>query len=188
MTGLEWIGELARAVGAWVPRLIHIQVNESGIKFVRDRAQVLPPGLHVYWPLTTNVERAVTARCILDLDTQVLVTSDGITVMAGGVVAYRVVDVRKFLVDNFDADENIGEVCELALRRTIITQKLADLQTGRAPIDNKLTGEVQKLMLPFGVEVEYVRLGDLAPAQVLYLAGPREKRLVAKDGAQEPAS
>ena len=187
MTGFEWVGELARASVAWVPRIKHVQANEAGVKFVRARTRVIEPGLHLWWPLTTKIELAVTARCILDLDVQVLVTSCGRSVLAGGVVAYKVVDVHKFLVDNYDADENLGEVCEVAMRRAVIAKSFDDLQKTRAEIDNLLTKEVQKMMTPFGVEVEYVRLGDLAPARVFYLAGAREKRLVSKHSEDQPS-
>jgi len=173
VTGFEWLGELARASVAWVPRLRHICADEAAVKFVRERTVVLTPGMHWFWPLTSQIRMAKTARCILELDMQPLITADNVTVLAGGIVAYRVTDVHKYLVDNYDADTNLSETCEVALRRTVISKKVEELQTTRVAIDNLLTKEVQSLMGDFGVEVLFARLAGLAPTQVLYLAGPR---------------
>jgi len=173
VTGFEWLGEFARASIAWVPRLRHVCADEGAVKFVRATTSVLGPGMHWFWPLTSEIREAKTSRCILELDVQPLITSDGITVLAGGLVSYRITDVHKYLVDNYDADTNLSETAEVALRRTVISKKLEELQSTRVAIDNLLTREVQALMSEFGVEVLFARLAGLAPAQVLYLAGPR---------------
>jgi regulator of protease activity HflC (stomatin/prohibitin superfamily) len=171
VVGFEWIGKAASWAVAWIPRLVHVKANEAGVKFIASRTRVIGPGLHLYWPVTTDVVKTQTARCVLELSAQPLITNDGVTVLAGGIVAYRVTDVHKFLVDNYDADTNLGETAEVAIRRAVIEKNLPDLQRARADIDNALTREVQKLMNDFGVEVLFARLADLAPTQVLYLAG-----------------
>lgn len=171
MTGFGWLGDLARWAVVWVPRLVHVKANEAGVKFIRGETRVIGPGLHFWWPVTTEVRKTETARCILELDTQPLVTKDSKVVLAGGIVAYRVTDVHKFLVENYDADTNLGEAAEVAIRRTVIGKTLEELQTTRVAIDNALSKEVQTIMSDFGVEVLFARLAELAPAKVFFLAG-----------------
>lgn len=186
MTGFEWIGGFARWAVAWVPRLIHVQANQGAVKFVAARTVELKPGIHFYWPVTTSVSKTQVARCILELDTQPIVTADGITVAAGGIVSYRVTDVHRYLVDNYDADTNLGEAAEVALRRAVVAKKFDELQKNRAEIDHKLTDEVQKLMTDFGVEVLFARLAALAPANVLFVVGAGAIASPAPRTAPEP--
>jgi regulator of protease activity HflC (stomatin/prohibitin superfamily) len=106
---LGWIGELARWLSAWVPRLVHVLAYQRAIKFVRDHTEEIGPGLHLYWPITTQVEAKAVCRQVLNLASQTLVTKDGKTVAASGVVVYEITDLHRFLVENFDAEQSLGD-------------------------------------------------------------------------------
>ncbi|MCI0673398.1 MAG: SPFH domain-containing protein [Myxococcaceae bacterium] len=169
-SALGWLGELAGWFAQWVPRLMHVRATEAGVRFIRGKApRPLPPGLHLYWPITTEVESIATVRQVMALDSQVAVTRDGHTVVAGGLVVYRIVDAVKFLAENYDAHDSVKDVAQAAVRQAVLAKEFQELRAGRAAVENKLTAEVQKVLVDFGVEVEYVRLADLAGAQVLCL-------------------
>lgn len=171
-TAFAWIGEIARFIGAFIPRLVIIMVSHRGVKYVRGKHAVLiEPGLHLYWPLTTELETCAVVRQVLNLQSQILETSDGHTVVAAGLVVYEIDDALAFLAENENPYESIDDVATAAIRRVVISLPLNELRKGRAALDNRLTRETQKLLADFGVRVLYARLTDFARVRAFHLSG-----------------
>ena len=171
-SALGWIGELFSWFGSFVPRWLIVRSTEAGVKFRWGKhVHVLTPGIRWYWPAFTDVETETVVRQTLNLDAQTLMTADDKTVVASGVIVFKITDIIKFLVDNFDADEAIAEVAGSALRKFVISKTVEEIQKGRADVDNSLTREAQKLLKDFGIEVEYARLVSFSTARVINLVG-----------------
>lgn len=171
---LGWVGELVAWVAAWIPQIIHVRVTEQGIKYVRAKAKLIEPGLHIYWPITTQVELYPVVRQVMDLPTQTVVCNDGegtSSVAVGGVVIYTITDLYMFLVDNYDAADSMSEAAQTGVRKAVLAESVQSINEGRAKIDNRLTREVQAAVKGFGVEVEIARLTTFSPTQVLSLLG-----------------
>jgi regulator of protease activity HflC (stomatin/prohibitin superfamily) len=166
-----WLGDLARWLSAWVPRLVHVKVYEGGVKFVRAETRLMEPGLHVWWPITTEVMTHPVVRQVVNLPNQTLLTKDGKTVVASGVVVYTISDLHRFLVENFDAEASIAELGLAGIRRAVTQRDFEELRKGRADTDNRLTAECQRLLDDLGVRVEYARLTDFAPVRAFALLG-----------------
>jgi regulator of protease activity HflC (stomatin/prohibitin superfamily) len=168
---LGWIGDLVRWLAQFVPRLAHIRANERGIKFVRARTAGMAPGLHVYWPITSQVDIYPVKRQVLRISPMNLTTQDGRTVTAGGAVAYEIEDLHVFLVDNYQAEDSITDLAALAVQRTVEGRKYDALRQGGAALNAKITREARNHLTPLGVKVEYARLTDFAPTNVLSIVG-----------------
>jgi regulator of protease activity HflC (stomatin/prohibitin superfamily) len=97
---LGWIGALVQWFAAWVPRIVHVDVREAGVRFVRGKpAQLAKPGIRFYWPITTVFVIWPTNLQVLRLRSQSLRTKDHVLVELELVVAYVVVDVVQVLMD-----------------------------------------------------------------------------------------
>ena len=169
---MGWIGELFAWFADLFPRWLIVRATESGVKFQCGKhVRVLKPGIRWYWPAFTDIETETVVRQTLNLDAQTLMTEDGKTVIASGVIVFHITDIIKFLVENFDADEAIAEVAGSALRKFVISKTVDEIQKGRAAMDNALTKETQKLLTDFGVEVEYARLVSFSTARVINFVG-----------------
>jgi len=174
MAGFEWIGDSLTWAADWLPRPRIVRLTEGGIQFwFGSRVRVVKPGWRLDWPALADLEIVPTARQTLNLEPQTLMTADNRPVVAGGVVVYRVSDVRCYLVDNVDAEEGIAEAARAALRDAITDETLDQIQEtdGRKKINNRLAKAAQGLLTSFGVSVEYVRLTDFSTAQVLNVVG-----------------
>lgn len=175
MTGaLSWLNEAMVWLASWVPRLLIVLHTERGIRYrCGSEVSVLEPGVHVYWPIVTRVQVVNVMRQVLNLSMQTLTTSDERTIIASGVLVYRIVDVEKYLVANHDADAGIDEVTCAAIRQVLLAMDMdliQDASVGGA-MDDKLRRQARKALAPFGVRVESCRLTDCAEARVLSLAG-----------------
>jgi regulator of protease activity HflC (stomatin/prohibitin superfamily) len=172
---LGWIGEIIAWIACWIPQIIHVKATEKGVKYIRSRAELIEPGLHLYWPITTQVNLYPVVRQVLDLPTQTVVCKDetasgGSTAVAvGGVVIYTITDLYMFLVDNYDASASMVEAAQTGIRKAVLAESVQSINGGRAAIDNRLTKEVQAAVKSFGVEVEAARLTTFSPTQVLSL-------------------
>lgn len=167
-----WIGKLADFVGSLLPRLLIVKSTHRGVKYVFGSQLVaLDPGVHVYWPIVTEIEVCAVVRQVLNLKSQILETKDGHTVVAGGLVVYEINDAQTFLADNENSFETIDDVATAAIRKVVISSTLDELREGRAKLDNRLSRETQKLLRVFGVSVEYARLTDFARVRAYHLSG-----------------
>lgn len=171
---LAWLNEAMVWLASWIPRLVIVLASEKGIRYRHGSdVSVLDPGLHVYWPIVTRVQIVNVNRQVLNLSMQTLTTADGRTIIASGVLVYRIVDVERYLVANHDADAGIDEVTCAAIRQVLLAMDLELIQAASVGggMDDKLRRQARKVLASFGVRVESCRLTDCAQARVLSLAG-----------------
>jgi regulator of protease activity HflC (stomatin/prohibitin superfamily) len=171
---LDWISEAARWLASWIPRLLIVLATERGVRFRHGNVvSILEPGLRVYWPIVTKVRVVNVMRSVQNLSTQTLTTHDGVTVIVSGVLVYNVADVKRFLVENHDAEAGIDEVACAGIRQVVLSMTLDEIREASigGGLADKLRAQTRKLLAPFGVRVEYCRLTDCAPAQVHSLQG-----------------
>lgn len=168
------LGDFVRYLGDWLPRPRIVRATEGGVQFwFGSRVRVVKPGWRIDWPALADFEVVPVVRQVIQLEPQTLLTRDGKPVIAGAVVVYSIADVRKYLVENYDADDSLAEVAAHAVRDAVVSKTAEEIQVtdGRRSIDKALTAGARRALAEFGVEVETVRLTDLAPARVLSLVG-----------------
>ena len=162
-----WLGGFIEWVFQWVPVYEIVQVNERGVKYPRGGEAVeLEPGIHWYVPNLSEVVKHHVSRCILYVEPLSLETSDEkpIPVQVGAVLTYHIIDVLRYEVENFDADESMAEVAQGELQDIITSHHWDDLKGGTAEgtrLGGKLARRMGKALEPFGVEVESCRPTDM---------------------------
>lgn len=171
-TAFSWIGEIARFFGSLLPRLLIVKSSHAAVKYVHgSNAVLLEPGLHIYWPFVTEIEMCAVVRQISTLQSQILETQDGVTVLVDGLVCYTIDDALAFLAENENAYDTIDDVATAAIRKVIVSSNFQELRDGGKRVDTRLTRETQKMLRCFGVGVEYTRLTNFARSRVLHLSG-----------------
>ena len=170
----ETIADIIRSIGKIIPRLVLVKKTEKGIKFtMTGKTKKVSPGLILYWPIITHLEVVAIVRQTLNLPCLTLMTKNEEPVVASGVIVYNIIDVEKYLVENFDAEVSISEVGSAALRDVIITRTLQEVQqNNRNSIENALLKEAKLAFETFGIQVEYVRLTDYSKAKILNIVTP----------------
>lgn len=166
---LGWVGDLARYLAQLLPRWVHVAETEQAVMFRRGGHVLRRPGVHFYWPLWTQVTVHPVVRQVVAVPPQGLVTLDERAVVVDAVLTFSICDLERFLVDNYDAEESLGDVAQAAVRRAVCSQSFPAIQEARAQLDKVLTREATKVMRPFGVEVEVLRLRTFVPAAAAHL-------------------
>jgi len=168
---LGWIGDLVRYFARLVPRLQLVRITERSIKFRRHRAAEVGPGLHWWWPVTTEMDVYPVVRQIVSLEPQMIQTSEGKTIVVDGVIVYTIADLYTFCVDNHDAEQNMAELAQAGMRKAVLGTPIDEINAGRAKFDNRLTMEAQRSLKGFGVEIESMRLQSCTEGAVHIHAG-----------------
>lgn len=166
---LGWIGQIVEWFGQFIPRWTIIKTTHAGVKFARGwKVSALAPGIHWYWPATTEMVIYPVARQANDLRSQTLETSEGTTVVASAVIVYEVNDVEALIAHTYDADNTIAEIA-LSTVQDVLTQLTWDQASSmkRRVLNTMLKNSSQKVLKPYGVTVLNMNLTDLARCQVL---------------------
>ncbi len=134
--------------------------------------KALGPGLHVWWPLTTEVEVIVTARQTLAIPDQVMATKDGKKVVVKTLVVYKVPDVVRAIGKlNWDVDTTINDMTQAAVARVIATHTYDEIMEGirNESLTKTLTRETRRELRQFGVYITRCKLVDFADCKVFKL-------------------
>lgn len=168
-SALAWIGQIAAWVGQWIPRWVILDPTMGGVKYVGGKHPiVLNAGIHFYWPARTTLETYPTARQADDLRTQTVVTTDDRTIVVGGMVVYRVIDLMKLLPTTFQPSRAIKDVCLTCIHDVccMMSWETLKLEQRKGTLETKLRNACKKQLAEYGVEVIQVQLTDLAPTRV----------------------
>lgn len=173
MAILDSISSVFETVMNLLPRIYFMPSYEGGVLFVRGKnIKEVKPGPVFYWPITTTIETCPVNRQVLAIPAQTCSTLEGKTVVLAGVLTYKVVDVKKFLVENFEADESVCEVVSSVLRDVVSERDWDALQANnRNTVDNALGRKAATLLESYGCVVERLRITSLAPARVYQVFG-----------------
>jgi regulator of protease activity HflC (stomatin/prohibitin superfamily) len=167
-----WLGQIIEWFGKFVPRLVIINATLGGVKFIRGaKIRALGPGLHVYWPLITELHTYPTVRQADDLRSQTIVTSDGKTIVAGGMIVYEVRDIEKLLANTFHPESTIHDITLTAIHDVLARLTWPEIQEAQRSkdLDRKLRHAARKVLDAYGVKVLKAMLTDLAPCRVIKL-------------------
>lgn len=167
-TAFAWIGYIVEWFGKWIPRLLIIRRTHAGVKFAcGNLVKPMRPGLHVYWPLVTEVEVIPVARQTHNLITQVLMTSDKQSVVIGAVVIYEISNIVDALSNNWDLSDTISDVTQMAVVKIVSNWSLNDLQDELSgKVENELTIETRRRLKNFGITVERCGVSDFSTCRV----------------------
>ena len=88
----------------WIPHMGRMHITERGVRLSGRHIAEIGPGFYLWIPnmslvVSDNVKRK--ARSLAD---QTLTTKDGVTVRAGAVIDFRVVNITSWLVENEDPE------------------------------------------------------------------------------------
>lgn len=169
---LAWVGHLAEWFGKFFPRWVIVNTTHAGVKFVRGKKVIpLPPGVHWYWPATTDLEIYPTARQAADLRTQTLMTTDGKTLVVGGLIVYQIVDIEAILAHTWDPEQTIKDIALSAIHDVLVRLSWIDIRTEQehGTLALRLRKRVRQELAKYGVKVLKVTLTDLAQTRVYKL-------------------
>ncbi|HVS17291.1 MAG TPA: SPFH domain-containing protein, partial [Planctomycetota bacterium] len=201
-----WIADWARRIGVWiwedhkseffyaalavvwtVVRAMGktVESGQTGLKFSFGRAvAVVEPGFHPLIPFLQVIRTLPTRSRTLDLSAQRVVTDEGLVFEVDANLVYRVVDVRRALIEIDDLVRGMHQVLALSVQELLRPRGRAELYASDA-LDGELSRRMAERLEPWGVAVEHAGFPSLRPSaeslritQLGRLGGERAAALV----------
>ncbi len=179
MHALDWLGDLINALSLVIPRLVLIRRTHAGVVFCRDQVRPLKPGLHIYWPIWSEVQKICTVRQTLNLSYQCLISKDLESVVVAAIVVYRIDNAVAALTETDNIQDTIHDVAMNALRRVVNGCTFSEIHTNKREttsdkkqsIDSLLRQRLQVDLASYGVVVERAFLSDISRPLFVRLLG-----------------
>ena len=167
----SWLGQVFEAILLLFPRVAIIRATHGGVKWrCGSKVIALAPGLHIWWPLISEIEILPTARQTHNVPTQVLTTRDNKKAVIGIVVVYRINNViLAFGQLNWDVDTTVNDIAQAAVVSVIAQYTFVELleKLGSDKMNCLLTQAAKKELDKFGVAVQQAKITDFAECRVL---------------------
>jgi regulator of protease activity HflC (stomatin/prohibitin superfamily) len=165
----SWLKDLLVTWYEWLLPFTVIDAYEEAVvlrlgKFHRQ----LGPGFHLIVPF--GVERAISDEVVprvINLSSQSLTTSDGVSAVIGGAVTFSISDIRKAMLEVKTVHQAIADSCCGAIGQAVRGAQW-DALTSDAFI-KELTSKCREYARKYGLRIERVQLTDLARMRALRL-------------------
>jgi regulator of protease activity HflC (stomatin/prohibitin superfamily) len=133
--------------------------------------KTLEPGLHWLIPLADEILTCYVVPNTLRLHDQSLTTKDGRDIAVGGIITYRVVEPKVFLLEVEGGAEAVADSVYGAVAEWVAGN---DYDHVRDPSNwSKLETRVRRAAKDYGIEVVRFKFADMARAKALRLLGMR---------------
>lgn len=171
---MSWLADFLYWIARWVPHLFIVRATHEAVKFRHGKKVIVcRPGLHIWWPLVTEVIRLPTVRQTANLPTQVVQCKNGKQIAVSGVVVYEIRSAEAALGRSWDVSDTIEDLALTCILRELIGRGVEDIvrELKDKTLQKTLTGALRKELRPFGCYVMYAGLTDFAVARVVKLLG-----------------
>lgn len=164
IAAFDWLNRLMEAALDVVPQRYLVKKTHAGVKFKWGQSQLIEPGFHWWWPLTTQIDVYPTVIQTTNLENQTLTTSDGQVLGLSGIVRYRVPDVHTFLTEVWDGEDTIRDIVLSAISE-YVEEHTAEELTGDFA---RIKASVGKELESFGIKVIKVSLSHFVVCKEVY--------------------
>lgn len=153
------VAAIVRAMGATV------ESGQTGLLFTCGRAsKTLPPGFRPLVPFLQRVSKVPTRSRTLDLPAQRVVTFSGLVYHVDANLVYRIVDVRKALIEIDDVEKGMRQMLGLGVQEVVRASDREQLARPRT-LDADLERNLAERLAPWGVQVERTGLTSITPSR-----------------------
>ena len=161
----DWIREIVSALHEHLIPFTVIYDFESAVVFrMGQYHRTLPPGFHWKMPFIESVVSEHTARTTLALEPQTVTTQDDKTVTVQGIVRYRIVDVKPFVIEIGDQHDVLRDTSMGAVLKQVRLMTLKALTD--TPPENEIAKDIRRQVKPFGIEIDLFTFTDIGQIRV----------------------
>jgi regulator of protease activity HflC (stomatin/prohibitin superfamily) len=170
---LDWIGWVAESILQLIPRLRLIKSTHAGVRFTRGKAFPLNSGLHVYWPIWSEIKEICVVRQTLDLRYQSLISSDGTGVVVSVTVVYEIDDALKAVTATDNITDTIGDLSQRAVKLVVSSCTTQELKSGlrrqKRSVDRVLLQKITLDVREYGVRVVGAFIADISIPRMIHI-------------------
>ncbi len=139
--------------------------GNTGLRFSFGRAGMeVGPGFHLLLPFLQVIRTLPTRSRTIDLPEQRVTTLDGLVYEVDANLVYRVVDVRKALIEIDELERGMLQVLGLSVQEVLRGRSRGELYASEA-LDRELSQRMAERLTIWGVEVERAGFQTIHPSR-----------------------
>jgi regulator of protease activity HflC (stomatin/prohibitin superfamily) len=173
MHAFDWVNTIADWLLSLVPRLRLIRSTHAGVLFCRGSVRELGAGLHLYWPIWSEIQVICVVRQTVNLRYQSLFSQDDVGVLVSVTVVYEIDNALKALTLTDDLTDTIGDLSQKAVKLVVSLCSIAELRSGlrknRRSVDAVLLAKLAVDVREYGVRVVEAFIADIAIPRMLHI-------------------
>jgi len=123
--------------------------------------KVLLPGRHWKLPFIDEIIEQHVVVTTMNLPAQSLYTLDKQNIVVKSIVKYKIVDVKVFVLEVFDATDVIADITQAIIKKLVVTRTLEECISH--DLDSDITRKARDKAKTMGVEIQQITLTDIAP-------------------------
>ena len=151
------LAALVRAAG------VTVVSGTTGLKFSFGRAtRLCEPGFHPLLPFLQVVRVVPTRSRTIDLSTQRVTTLDGLVYSVDANLVYRVVDVRKALIEIDQLERGMLQMLGLGVQEVLRLRDRGSMRVSDR-LDHDLRERLERRLEPWGVSIESAGFTTITP-------------------------
>ena len=152
------VATLVRAMG------VKIESGWTGLRFTFGHAnKELHPGFHIMIPFAQRARKMPTRSRTLDLPFQRVVNFDGLVYHVDANLVYRVIDVRKAMIEIDHLEKGMIQMLGLGVQE-VLRGASDEAMKHHKDLDRALATNLARRLAPWGVEVERVGFPSISPS------------------------
>jgi regulator of protease activity HflC (stomatin/prohibitin superfamily) len=141
-----------------------IDSGHEGLRFTFGRASNrLGPGLHFFVPFVQTMRMLPSRARTLDLPAQRVNTQEGLVYQADANMVYRVVDIRKALIQVDQLEKAMLQMLGLSVQEVLRVARRDQIRN-TDHLNQELHESLQKRLSQWGVQVEHAGFPSIAPS------------------------
>ncbi len=152
------VAGLVRAMG------VKVETGWTGLLFTMGHAgKELHPGFHLLIPFVQRARKVPTRSRTLDLPLQRVVNADGLVFHVDANLVYRIVDVRKALIEIDRLEKGMLQMLGLGVGDILRAADHEAIKHQRV-LDEALEANLSRRLEPWGVTIERVGFQSISPS------------------------
>lgn len=160
-----------------------VDSGQTGLLFTLGRAgKQLEPGFHPMVPFVQRARIVPTRSRTLELEDQRIVTREQLVFVVQANVVWRIVDIRKALIEVDDLVEGMRQLLAMSVQEVLRGVARADLRRSDE-LDRQLTEVMAEPLAAWGVSVESAGFQSIAPSKRTIRVTQLEQRVHARHEA-----
>jgi len=177
MTAFDWLGDMVRWLGRFVPRVMLIRQTHRGVCFTLHKARKIGPGLVWYWPLISELVLVCIVRQTINLHYQCLITRDGKEIVIAVTVVLSIHDPLAAVTTTDDVLDTVSDMAQWGVKRVVSNCTAEELRSGKTDnnrsVDKLLRSKLGTDVAMYGVTIEQAFLNEMSfPTTVRLMGGP----------------
>ncbi len=151
-------------IGAITGIFVVVYDGQHALKFTLGRAQdVVGPGVHFKLPILQKFEVEETKHTTLDLEPQVIQLSDDLVYEVDCKVLYRIVDLRKAIIEIDDLVTGLKNRVVMAVQH-VVSRKDRHTVTRTAQMIDEIVAELAPVEEHWGVHILQFGFSNISPS------------------------